>query len=63
MADFLALQKYLQIPDKSMETLTKKFSAILPAWLSTIETGFVSDSMKKRYKDLILSRTKRLGFT
>jgi len=60
MADFLALQLYLQIPDKSMQTLLKKFSAILPVWFSIIETGFISDDMKTRYKDLIRSRAARL---
>lgn len=61
MTDFLTLQNYLKIPDKSMETLAKKFSAIIPAWFLIIETSFISDAMKKRYKALILSRTNRLG--
>ncbi|PKL43493.1 MAG: toxin HipA [Candidatus Riflebacteria bacterium HGW-Riflebacteria-2] len=61
LADFKALQRYLQIPDKSLETLLKKFTAVLPAWSAIIDASFVSNDMKMRYKDLITSRATRLG--
>lgn len=61
MADFQALQRYLQIPDKSLETLLKKLTAVLPVWSAIIDASFVSDEMKTCYKNLITSRATRLG--
>lgn len=60
IADFVALQKYLQIADKSMETTLKKFSAVMPAWSAIIDESFISENTKRRYKELINSRAKRL---
>ena len=60
LADFQALQRNLQIPDKSMDRLMKKYAAILPTWSATIDHSFISDEMKIRYKDLIRSRASRL---
>ncbi len=60
ISDFQALQNNLKIPEKSMQNALKRFSAILPAWSALIDTSFVSETMKLRYKELIQSRATRL---
>lgn len=61
MADFISLQKNLQISDKSFETTCKRFSAALPQWLAAIDTGFIADTTRQRFKELIKARATRLG--
>lgn len=60
-ADFVALQKTLQISDKSLQTTMQRFSAALPTWLAIIDESFISDSMKLRYQNLIKARATRLN--
>ena len=60
MADFISLQKNLQISDKSFETTCKRFSAVLPQWFAAIETGFIADATRQRFKELISARATRL---
>ncbi len=50
MADFVSLQKNLQISDKSFETTCKRFSAVLPQWFTVIDTGFIVDATRQRFK-------------
>jgi len=59
--DFMALQKHLQVSDKSMQNTLQKFSAALPAWYEMINESFVSETIKQRYKEIISSRAARLN--
>lgn len=60
MADFISLQKNLQISDKSFETTCKRFSAVLPQWFAAIDTSFIAGATRHRFKELIRARATRL---
>jgi hypothetical protein len=58
--DLLTLLEVLLFSFLTGNNDMQRFSAILPAWSALIDTSFVSETMKLRYKELIQSRANRL---
>lgn len=43
----------MKVDDKAIENVYDKFREIIPEWLALIDSSFVPDEMKNKYKALI----------
>ena len=59
-SDFVKVMTASGLSDKVINNIAKKFRRSIVKWLDLIEASFLSDSMKKEYKKLILSRVMEL---
>jgi serine/threonine-protein kinase HipA len=50
----------LGLPPKVVEEILLELTSLGAAWESQIKISFLSDAMKKRYWDLVVSRLRRL---
>ncbi len=55
-ADFDSLLKPIRVEDKAIENVYEKFSKVLPEWFVCINSSFLPDEMKEKYKALIQER-------
>lgn len=58
--DFDVFAASLQINEKSLASIYKRFEAILPEWIVCVERSFLSEEMKEEYTDLLRRRHKKL---
>ena len=54
--DFDGLLKTMKVEDKSIENVYGKFRKIIPQWMEFIDSSFLPDQMKGKYKELIHAR-------
>lgn len=52
-SDFDSLLKMMKVDDKAIENVYDKFREIIPEWLALIDSSFLPDEMKNKYKALI----------
>lgn len=57
--DFIAAFNTCKLDPKQQENLFKKLERAKPAWLNLIETSFLSDDLKVKYRDLLEERFQR----
>ena len=55
-ADFDSLLKTMKVDDKVIENVYDKFWKVLPEWFVFIDSSFLPDEMKEKYKALIQER-------
>ncbi len=55
-ADFDNLLKSMKVEEKIIENVYNKFRKVLPQWLACIDSSFLPDEMKEKYKALIQER-------
>ena len=48
------------IDEKAIDKMILSFNRIMPKWTSWINSSFLSDELKQKYKDLITQRMKHL---
>ena len=60
-SDFDSHLKMMKVDDKAIENLYDKFREIIPEWLALIDSLFLEDVMKKKYKALIAERCVNLS--
>lgn len=58
--DFNQLAKSLKIPDKSVESIYKKFIKIKPKWIDFVEISFLNKDTKQAYIDTLNARFNKL---
>ncbi len=58
--DFNQLAKSLKIPDKSVESIYKKFIKIKPKWIDFVEISFLNKDTKQAYIDTLNTRFNKL---
>lgn len=58
--DFNQLAKSLKIPDKSVESIYKKFIKIKPKWIDFVENSFLNKDTKQAYIDTLNTRFNKL---
>jgi len=58
--DFDVFAASLQINEKSIASIYKRFEAILPTWISCVERSFLSGEMKEEYVALLQKRHEKL---
>lgn len=51
----------MKVDDKAIENVYDKFREIIPEWLALIDSLFLEDVMKKKYKALIAERCVNLS--
>ena len=61
--DFMALAKFLEIPEKMAEKVIKDFLSKEKTTLELLENSFLNDEAKERYKKLFLDRIKALSYS
>ena len=61
--DFIALAKFLDVPQKMAERVIKDFLLKEKATLALLDNSFLSDRAKERYKALLLDRVKALSYS
>ena len=49
-SDFDSLLKMMKVDDKAIENVYDKFREIIPEWLALIDSLFLEDVMKNKYK-------------
>ncbi len=60
--DFDNLLKSFKVDEKAIENVYEKFRKVLPQWYDFIDTSFLTEPMKKEYKQLIQSRIAILDY-
>ncbi len=55
-ADFDRFLKTMKVDDKAIENVYNKFRKVLPEWLAFIDSSFLPQQMKEKYKALIQER-------
>lgn len=55
-ADFDSLLKAMKVDDRAIENVYDKFRKVLPEWFVFIDSSFLPDEMKEKYKALIQER-------
>lgn len=58
--DFNQLAKTLQISEKAVESIYKKFRIIKPKWIDFIEISFLNNDIKQAYIDTLNTRFNKL---
>ena len=58
--DFDSLAKALQINEKTVSAIYQRFAKALPTWQQWIERSFLSNEMKEKYTDLLISKFTNL---
>jgi serine/threonine-protein kinase HipA len=58
--DFNKLADSLKINEKSLNSIKKRYTAILPIWLNCIDSSFLTAETKLKYKNLIIKRHQKL---
>ena len=61
--DFMALAKFLEIPQKMAEGVVKDFLSKEKATLELLHNSFLSDEAKERYEMLLLDRMKAVSYS
>ena len=61
--DFMALAKFLEIPQKMAEGVIKDFLSKEKATLELLTNSFLSDGAKERYRVLFLDRIKAVSYS
>jgi serine/threonine-protein kinase HipA len=56
-SDFDSLLKSFKVEDKTIENVFDKFRKVLPQWYAFIDSSFLPDGMKEKYKELIQQRS------
>ena len=58
--DFLQAFKRINLDNKIVDTMFKKFANALPEWTRFIDISFLPKVMKQEYKDLIAAKAKQI---
>lgn len=59
--DFKRFARYLGLSNRQLENVLSRFSAVLPAVISTVDTELFPEKKKEEFVTLISERAKRLG--
>jgi serine/threonine-protein kinase HipA len=59
--DFDGLLKTMKVDDKSIENVYVKFRKVIPLWIACIDSSFLPQEMKGKYKALLQERSVIIG--
>lgn len=60
--DFVVAMKESGLNDKVIENIFEKYNKMIPKWIGFIDNSFLPKSTNEAYKDLLLKKSKQLGF-
>jgi serine/threonine-protein kinase HipA len=60
--DFQAAMKSSGLDNKVIENIFGKYEKLIPKWMNFIDNSFLPKSTIEDYKELLLKKSKQLGF-
>lgn len=58
--DFVAAMNTMRVGEKQQDNIFTKMGKALPKWIEMIDSSFMSDEFKERYKAILMERMNRL---
>lgn len=58
--DFVAAMNTLKVEERQQRNIFNKLKNAVPKWMEQIDASFLSEELKKRYKEIIHDRLKRI---